>query len=290
MILENLKETDQINYGQFFVRTIYNISDHQNNVFTPHWHEYCEVILVHSGALHVMYNGVSYCLYPGDLFFFGENKLHSGISDKNGCAYHAVQFKWADIFTDSAPEKQLHKLLSDGVYTIESPINDSTVSELFTKTTEACNGENVSRPFAERKALFELLTVLFDNYLEKQYTVPQGGGKSNEFDEILKFIHNNFLNTTPKGIADEFSYNQSYISRLFRHKMNITLTEYLNLCKIEHSQILIRKNELSLTQISEYCGYSNYSYFSLVFKKIVGMSPTEWKSQYINDVPPPEKP
>ena len=283
MILENLRETDEINYGQYFVRTIYNASEYQNNVFTPHWHEYCEIVLVHSGALNILYNNTSLCLYPGDLFFFGENKLHSGISDKKGCVYHAIQFKWSDIFTDSAPEKQLHKLLSEGIYTIKSPIHDDTVSELYTKIIEVCEGENVSRPFAERTALFELLTYLFDNYLEKQYIVPKSNGKSNEFDEILRFIHNNYLNVTPKEIADEFSYNQSYISRLFKRKMNLTLTEYLNLCKIEHSQILIRKNELSLSEIAQQCGYSNYSYFSLVFKKIVGMSPIDWKAQYIND-------
>lgn len=281
MILKNLQETEEVAYGEYLVRSIYNVSDHRNLVFSPHWHEYCEILLIYSGYLDILSGSKYFRAVPGDLVFFSARELHSGISDINGCVYRAIQFKWNEILNSSAAEKRLLEALNKGIYKITSPIHNNKVFELFNKIINICNRDKVSRPLAERAVLCEFLTYLFDNYLEQHYAVS----KSNDrFDDILQYINENYcLNITTEEIAKKFSYNKSYFCRMFKQKMQLSPIDYINLCRIERAQALIRQNELNLSEIALQCGYNSDTYFSTTFKKIVGMSPKDWKAQYFKN-------
>lgn len=278
MILDNLQETDEIAYGEYLVRSIYNVSDHKNLVFSPHWHERCEILLIYSGYLEVISGNQYYKAEPGDLIYIAPRELHSGISATNGCVYRAIQFKWDEILNSSLANENLLEALNNGTYKITSQINNNTVSELFNKIVAACDNEKLSKPLAEQAALCEFLTYLLDNFLEKAYTVSKSKDK---FDSILQYIGENYsLNITTEDIAKKFAYNKSYFCRMFKQRMQISPVDYINLCRIEQAQKLIRQNKLTLSEIASRCGYNSNTFFSTAFKKIVGMSPKDWRAQY----------
>lgn len=277
-ILKNLQETDEICYGEYSVRKIYNESHYRNFVFTPHWHEYCEMILVISGYLDTTAGNKAFKAVPGDLVFFAKNELHSGTSGIDGCTYYAIQFKWSDLLTTSNAEKNLYKALEEGIYRIKTPIHDTKAAGLFNELIKICDTNNIFRPFAERGALCNLLTYLFDSYLEENLSISKTDEK---FNEILQYINFHFCEAiTTESIAKKFSYNKSYFCRLFKQHMQLSPTDYINLCRIEHAQVLIRQNELSLNEIAAICGFNSCTYFSVTFKKIIGMSPKVWKKRY----------
>lgn len=60
-----------------------------------------------------------------------------------------------------------------------------------------------------------------------------------------------------------------------------TPNEFLTEIRIKHACFLIEvyRSELSLSEISEQCGYLDYVYFSKKFKSVTGMSPREYRSQ-----------
>ena len=280
MILKNLQETEEVVYGEYLVRCIYNVSDYRCFVFAPHWHEPCEVLLIHSGYLDVVSGNKSFRAVPGDVIFFAARELHSGISDTHGCVYHAIQFRWNDLLNASAAEKKLTEALSDGTYQISSPIHNTQATELFSRIIRVCDEKKPFQPIAERAALCEFLTFLFDHYLEKHFTVSKTDKK---FDEILRYIDDNYcLSVTTEEIAKKFSYNKSYFCRMFKSKMQLSPVDYINLRRIEHAQELIRQNELSLSEIAMQCGYNSDTYFSTSFKKVVGISPKKWRKQYFH--------
>ena len=76
-------------------------------------------------------------------------------------------------------------------------------------------------------------------------------------------------------VANVFSYTEKYLSSLFKRKMQIGFTSYLNNLRIQYACELIQKGSISMAEIAVVCGYSDYSYFSKVFKKITGHSPTD---------------
>ena len=72
-------------------------------------------------------------------------------------------------------------------------------------------------------------------------------------------------------------YNKKYLSALFVKNKNVKFKEYLNSLRINRALELIGDPDLSVSEISEKCGFSDPYYFSKVFKKITGLTPTEYR-------------
>ena len=71
--------------------------------------------------------------------------------------------------------------------------------------------------------------------------------------------------------------SERHFRTLFQNTYNTTPARYLTHLKIELSKNLLSVGVLSVTEISELCGFSDIYYFSKVFKKETGISPTKWQ-------------
>ena len=80
-----------------------------------------------------------------------------------------------------------------------------------------------------------------------------------------------------EAIADIFGYNRAYLGKLFRKETGKSFNTYLNDARIEYAKKLLL-SDLPTNEIAARCGYSNYNYFSTIFKKQTGKSPSEYKS------------
>ncbi len=80
-------------------------------------------------------------------------------------------------------------------------------------------------------------------------------------------------------ILSKSGYSEDYIRSCFKKITEKTPNKFLTEVRIKHACFLIDvyNGELSLTEISERCGYTDYVYFSKRFKSVVGMSPKEYK-------------
>ena len=79
-------------------------------------------------------------------------------------------------------------------------------------------------------------------------------------------------------LANKLNHDYSYLTTLFSSVEGITIEKYFILQKIERAKELLIYNELTLSEISYKLGYSNVQYLSTQFKKITGMSPSQFKS------------
>lgn len=85
-------------------------------------------------------------------------------------------------------------------------------------------------------------------------------------------------------LAERFNYNPSYFSELFKAKLGVTFIHYLTEVRMNHAVRLLEETELGLWDIAELTGFSSASYFSSKFKKLHGLSPSEYRQR-----PSPEK-
>lgn len=72
------------------------------------------------------------------------------------------------------------------------------------------------------------------------------------------------------------SYSQAYLSRIFKKETGHYLADYINEVRIGHAKRLLTNPKNKIYQVAEKVGYANYSYFSKMFRKITGKSPTEY--------------
>lgn len=83
-------------------------------------------------------------------------------------------------------------------------------------------------------------------------------------------------------LADEFHLNPQYISQLFKNEIGVGFLAYLTNIRIEKAKKLLISTSLSVTEISERTGYSDYRVFTKVFKKTEGITPSQFRCEFLS--------
>ncbi len=96
-------------------------------------------------------------------------------------------------------------------------------------------------------------------------------------ESILKDISEHFSEPISlESIADRFSMNASYLSRLLKKETGRNFVRILTETRIEESKKLLKDPKNRVSDVAEMVGYIDYDYFYRVFKKAEGISPTEY--------------
>ena len=85
-----------------------------------------------------------------------------------------------------------------------------------------------------------------------------------------------------KNLATLLNVNPSYLSTLFKKETGSTLTEYVNQKRIEHAVFLLNSSNLQIQMIAQYSGITDVNYFTKTFKKIIGITPKEYRNRVTN--------
>ncbi len=104
--------------------------------------------------------------------------------------------------------------------------------------------------------------------------------KSNKLvDQALEYIGEHLCDSslTLKTIAKKVYANESYLSRVFKQELGESLIEYITRKRIEHSINLLNTTDLKVYEIAEKVGFADSHYFSICFKKQVGVTIKEYK-------------
>jgi len=87
------------------------------------------------------------------------------------------------------------------------------------------------------------------------------------FDEIRSFIIQNIDQyLTLNIVAERFYYNPSYLSRLFKIKLDKNYMTFVTEVRIDYAQQCLKDPHHSITEVSEMCGYKNYKHFVKISK------------------------
>lgn len=71
-----------------------------------------------------------------------------------------------------------------------------------------------------------------------------------------------------------------HLSHLFRKETNFTMMNYVVNCRIRAAKGLLKDYRYKIYEVAEQVGYRDITYFSAIFKKHVGVSPSEYQDRY----------
>ncbi len=100
---------------------------------------------------------------------------------------------------------------------------------------------------------------------------------------IKEFISKNYRNEqlSVKDISEHVYLSSSYVCTLFKNETGKTLNQYLTEFRLEKAKKLLMDSRCKISDISAKVGYSDGNYFGKTFKKLVGLSPSEYRERFI---------
>ena len=213
--------------------------------------------------------------YPADL----ENEIFAKLKDKDmdGCMI------CSERFFDWMKDKYSDDVLSIKLKSLEFVLRAE--SDMY-------RSGGHTYEFESRKDYLSTLMSIdgYDNL--KQWFVDKmrnavsnmSTGPSDHTHYLIKkaydFIDDNFSrDVSLNEISEELNISSYYFSKLFKDETGEGFVEYLTKRRIEKAKEMLRDPEKSIKEVGSECGYVDPNYFSRIFKKSTGMTPTEYKER-----------
>ena len=126
-------------------------------------------------------------------------------------------------------------------------------------------------------ALFLWLTRVMNSLMDSIFRF-KGLRHANVIHQSVQYISTHYAERlTLEDMAQRVYLSPAYFSRVFKQETGETFTAYLNRVRIDHSRALLRRKDLRLVDIALMVGFEDQSYFTKVFKKVVGISPLRYR-------------
>jgi AraC-like DNA-binding protein/mannose-6-phosphate isomerase-like protein (cupin superfamily) len=136
-----------------------------------------------------------------------------------------------------------------------------------------------NRAFAD-DVIASCLRTLF--LLIKQSYYEPSHENDSQVERCLSYIHEHYTaNFDSETLAQTISVSPSYLFRIFKRKMQVTPMHYRNLVRIDKAKLLLLDRRLTMEEIAWHVGFEDSKYFSRIFKKEEGLSPSEFRAKHV---------
>lgn len=101
---------------------------------------------------------------------------------------------------------------------------------------------------------------------------------------ITKYLQEHLADEMSLAVlAEEFHLNPQYISQLFKNEIGVNFLTYLTNIRMEKAKKLLLSTSLSVAEVAEKSGYGDYRVFSKVFKKSEGITPSQYRRDFLEE-------
>jgi len=183
-------------------------------------------------------------------------------------------------FKDAPHTQPIYGTVKEGSHTLvldnlmDMGENTAEIELLLTKCLSSYNRYNEMLQMLLSIQFCELLFHISQSYcnqFESSDNMPAAVNK------IVTYIHNNYTKKiTLDVLCDEVNISKQYCMRLFKKYLHTTIDDYVLSTRMKHAAYLLRHTYMNVNEASSYLGFSSVSYFSRVFKRYYGVSPSDY--------------
>jgi len=117
--------------------------------------------------------------------------------------------------------------------------------------------------------------------VDKLYQCTEYSKLESVIEKVKRYISLNIdKDLTCKQIANQVFLHPNYLNRIFKRKMGISLSTYLLQERIMKAKELLSNTDIPVSLVAAFVGYTNFSHFSRLFKKYVGVTPKEYRKKF----------
>ena len=254
------------------------ISENRDGVDTaPHIHAEIELLYVVSGVFSVNVSDRSYHAVAGDIVIVNPFDVHSikRLSPLPASTL-CICIEPSLIF-----DSELAAELSSGVTAAAEHIGEEErvreeISGYFKRLYTAVEQSSLTLRLEAGAYLSLIFSRLIASGLIKSRAAR--GKKESFTSKIQEYLKERYReDITSETVAEELFYTQSYFCRLFKKQFGISFLEYLSLYRISKAKELLEDPSAKVSMVAEAVGFTDSAYFARCFKRLVGISPSEYK-------------
>lgn len=258
--------------------------------FAGERHNFWEFQCVDKGEAEVCTDDGSHILNRGQVIFHKPNEFHSlTATGKNApnivvvsfeCNSPCMEFFENKTLKISDAERNLiGMLIAEARRCISTPLDDPYLEKMEKRSDSLFGSQQLIRIYLEqilismiRRHTIPQLSLPIEKYVNLQHN-------SATYNKIIFYLEEHIREyVSIENICHDNLIGRSQLQKLFREQHHCGVIEFFSRMKIEFAKQLIRENQMNFTQISDFLGYSSIHYFSRQFKKIAGMTPSEYAS------------
>lgn len=238
--------------------------------FKMHWHDYMELILVTQGSILLTFDNQNRLTEAGNLAIIPPKQLHAGTPGEDGVKIYSIFLDIAVISNKALTTDLFLKPLLDGKSNFISVTSQPEILQAVQELIIAKKQHNIL--FTQGK-IYELIALLFQFAHTGNQNIH-----SIKMQKIFDYIQLHYLEgITAKNLSAEFGYTESHFCHLFKQYVGIPLSKYILLLKIEKAKKLLQETNIDINKVAEMCGFLDFSYFCLCFKKHVNKTPSAFR-------------
>lgn len=150
-----------------------------------------------------------------------------------------------------------------------------------------------SLSYAKIKSLSKIISYLCNSFIKESMKNSKSFAAAEEAEQdkgvkdraiiapAVEYIEQNYKSKISLvTLAELCRISPSYLSRLFKKEMGYNYATYVNMLRINHAKRLLTSTNRSISDISLELGFEDTGYFTKVFKKIEGCTPSHFRSEY----------
>lgn len=260
----------------------YKIDSVDTQGSTPHTHtSTSEIIQTFENRGKVIINGEVYRMQKNGLYFIHGLASHFVLPDDISTYNHSLI-----VLNTSEIERMCFNLNMIKEYNKVFTAKGGTFCELsnddvlyadgiFLQLSKLCQNPGSDLTYAKMASLF---VSLLEIGCKKSTSATYADSK---VSAILTYLNENILS---KMTLDEISRNigisKFHMCRQFQDNMGISIGEYIKNRRISIAKQLLIETDMSVSEISRHCCFSNSSFFAKTFSEVIGCTPTSYRTKY----------
>ena len=234
-----------------------------------HYHEWFEVYFLTYGKCNYFIDNKSYKLNAGDIVLIPDGMIHK--TNYSTPTHSRMLINCSGEYVPSS----IYEAVKKGAYVFRSTSDTKEIEEIFRQI----KNEYAQEDEFSNDALLTYLAYLFISIFRRCLPKEDGIHEVTCAEMAVNYIKENYMSkVTLIDTARYCSVSSEHLSRTFKKHTGVGFSEYLNIFRLNKAEdMLINQPGLSVSDIAFRCGFNDSNYFSNVFKKAYGMTPSEKK-------------
>ncbi|MFC0560329.1 AraC family transcriptional regulator [Halalkalibacter alkalisediminis] len=253
------------------------------NMAKSHHHSYYEIFYLLEGERTYLINNKEYKAQKGDLVIINPHDSHHTTStDVPNFERIVIYFKPEFILPQCEELADTLFPLAQGSQLLRFPLKDQqAIDQIIREILAECSQQESGYEPCVKSTLTLLLVRIYRLLNQADQDIQDHTHPMfDKIQEITSYIKRHYHDDIKlEDIAKNFYISSSYLSRTFKKVTGFGFREYLMEIRLNEAKKRLRETQEKTLTIAEQVGFSNASHFNMAFKKLVGVTPIQYRKK-----------